>query len=193
MSLKRQRGSCGPAPKNRERNKSTPPKTFLGESLLIQLDDRPVIYSFRARCAYQPQGRRLSSCKGYPGVAGFGAAFPYRIHPNRPSGGPAPRAVVPPHASIELVSFDANQPSVMHARVERPHGGYMTARDHAGVGGSEGDPRHSNRCTSGGRRRRQRTRTRDGQQSRLARVASYNATAIRPTISSDERRGREGR
>ena len=30
------------------------------------------------------------------------------------------------------------------ARVERPHGGYRTAGDHAGVGGSEGDPRHSN-------------------------------------------------
>ena len=121
MSVKPQRGSCGPAPKNRERNKSTPPKTFHGESLLIQLDDHPGkrplnIYSFRARCTYQPQGRRLLSSRGYPCVAGFGAAFPYRIHPNRLGGGPAARAAVPPHVSIELSAL--TQPTFSDAMRE---------------------------------------------------------------------------
>ena len=113
MSVKPQRGYCGPAPKIASATNRPPSKTFHGESLLIQLDDRPGkrppnIYSFRARCTYQPQGRRLLSSRRYPCLAGFGAAFPYRIHPNQLSGGPAARAAVPPHASIELVSFDAN-------------------------------------------------------------------------------------
>jgi hypothetical protein len=111
MSVKPQRGYCGSAPKIATAKNRPPSKTFYGESILIQLDDRPGkrppnIYSFRAKCTYQPRGRRLLSSRGYLRVAGFGAAFPYGIHPNRLSGGPAARAAVPRHASIELVSFD---------------------------------------------------------------------------------------
>jgi hypothetical protein len=97
----------------------------------------------------------------------------------------------PPRAGIELVGSDATNPQGRHARAERPHGGYRTARDYTGVGGSEGDRRHSNRCGSGvaggASALGQEVRTRAASLARR----KLQRPAITPTIRSSARRGSE--